>query len=148
MTPYKLYMFCKMQTTLNWQSFCLSWFYVRVDWDVRMLAPCKTYFWTGDESKHLYEMYVLSACGFSWGNLTVQFIWISEMHYPNGTVIPSVYDGQDGGCPTEYKWCHTTPSLPFPQFIAAVTIGGIGYPMSAVTLNILYSKVIGPFPQV
>jgi len=51
------------------------------------------------------------------------------------------------GCPRQYNWCHTTPSIPFIQFIAAALLVGIGYPVASVTISILYSKIIGPFPQ-
>ena len=62
----------------------------------------------------------------------------------NGTVL----DNGGGGCPSNYHWCHTSPKLPFPQLITGILLINTGYPLTVVMINVLYSKVIGPFPQV
>lgn len=61
--------------------------------------------------------------------------------------VTSSFSG-GGGCPYEYSWCHTMPQLSFWQFLIGATLVGIGYPVTAVILNTLYSKVLGPIPQV
>ncbi|XP_066920720.1 major facilitator superfamily domain-containing protein 8-like isoform X1 [Clytia hemisphaerica] len=69
------------------------------------------------------------------------------LNFQNGTqVVNEVVEG-DGGCPYHYDWCRNTPKLHFAQFLTAATLVGIGYPIAAVLLSTLYSKVIGPFPQ-
>ena len=62
-------------------------------------------------------------------------------------MINNVIDG-NGGCPYQKSWCLDTPKLHFAQFLSAATLVGIGYPLAAVLLSTLYSKIIGPFPQV
>lgn len=64
----------------------------------------------------------------------------------NGTVVTNDAS-EGGGCPYSYAWCHNTPSLSFGQFLTGATLVGIGYPVTVVILNVLYSKTIGPFPQ-
>lgn len=76
--------------------------------------------------------------------LTVLFL---DLNFPNGTVVNPVDDGK-GGCPWQYEWCHDTPQLPLAQFLVGATLVCIGFPVSCVLISILYSKIIGPFPQV
>ena len=71
--------------------------------------------------------------------------WFLGIPIINKTVIG---DDQSRGCPAMYKWCHTTPLLPLPQFFVAATIVGIGYPVGQVVHNVLYSQILGPLPQV
>ena len=71
------------------------------------------------------------------------------MTFPNGlNSSNSTADNGGGGCPYQYSWCHTTPAIPFAQYLTAATLVGIGYPVAIVCLSILYSKILGPYPQV
>ena len=68
--------------------------------------------------------------------------------YQNGTKVVNEIITGNGGCPYDKSWCRDTPKLHFAQFLTAATLVGIGYPIAAVLLSTLYSKIIGPFPQV
>ena len=70
------------------------------------------------------------------------------MTYQNGTKVVNEIITGNGGCPYDKSWCRDTPKLHFAQFLTAATLVGIGHPFVAVLLTTLYSKVIGPFPQV
>ncbi|XP_065653173.1 major facilitator superfamily domain-containing protein 8-like [Hydra vulgaris] len=61
----------------------------------------------------------------------------------NATTI----DNGGGGCPSNYQWCHYTPQLPFPQLVTGIIFINTGYPLGIVMVNVLYSKIIGPFQQ-
>lgn len=52
------------------------------------------------------------------------------------------------GCPDTYKWCSYTPIVTFPQFIFGTLMIVIGYPTCNVMTYTLYSKILGPKPQV
>jgi len=72
---------------------------------------------------------------------------VPELTFTNGTALHNEVHG-GGGCPYQYKWCQTIPKISFWQFLTGATLVGVGYPIAAVLLSTLYSKVIGPFPQV
>lgn len=52
------------------------------------------------------------------------------------------------GCPIEQAWCFYTPMIHLAQFLTAAMLIGVGYPSCNVTSYTLYSKVLGPKPQV
>lgn len=55
---------------------------------------------------------------------------------------------QPTGCPIEQAWCLYTPVIHLAQFLTAAVLVGIGYPACNVMSYTLYSKVLGPKPQV
>lgn len=58
------------------------------------------------------------------------------------------YSEQPTGCPIEQAWCLYTPVIHLAQFLTAAVLVGIGYPACNVMSYTLYSKVLGPKPQV
>ena len=52
------------------------------------------------------------------------------------------------GCPEVYKWCAYTPIVSLPQFLIGTLLIVIGYPTCNVMSYTLYSKILGPKPQV
>lgn len=46
------------------------------------------------------------------------------------------------------KWCDKQPSLPLWQFILSCVLVNIGFPLVSVMIFTLFSKVLGPYPQV
>lgn len=63
------------------------------------------------------------------------------MPAPNSTVEPT-------GCPIEQTWCQYTPAIHIAQFFSADFLIGVGYPACNVMSYTLYSKILGPKPQV
>ncbi len=59
-------------------------------------------------------------------------------------------DGQSEqvGCPAYQEWCATTPSMTVLQFILGFVVTAIGYPIGITLIQTLYSKILGPRPQV
>jgi len=86
---------------------------------------------------------------FFWSQLNCFWFYyfVPELTFTNGTALHNEVHG-GGGCPYQYKWCQTIPKISFWQFLTGATLVGVGYPIAAVLLSTLYSKVIGPFPQV
>ena len=52
------------------------------------------------------------------------------------------------GCPLDYKWCATTPRINVIIFYAGTIISlGVGFPLTGISLDILFSKILGPIQQ-
>lgn len=52
------------------------------------------------------------------------------------------------GCPYEQTWCQYTPAIHLAQYISSDILIGVGYPACNVMSYTLYSKILGPKPQV
>ena len=52
------------------------------------------------------------------------------------------------GCNMKYSWCKTTPQIRLPQYVTGALLFSIGFPLTFLFLNVLYSKVVGPRKQV
>lgn len=50
------------------------------------------------------------------------------------------------GCGLE--WCKTMPAVTIPQVFGGIIVGSIGYPFCVAITQSLFSKIIGPRPQV
>jgi MFS transporter, ceroid-lipofuscinosis neuronal protein 7 len=51
------------------------------------------------------------------------------------------------GCPLDYDWCYYTPKIQFWQYILGVILLVTGYSISNVMTFVIYSKLLGPWPQ-
>lgn len=60
----------------------------------------------------------------------------------------SNHSAEPTGCPYEQTWCQYTPSIHLAQFISSNILIGVGYPACNVMSYTLYSKILGPIPQV
>jgi hypothetical protein len=55
----------------------------------------------------------------------------------------------EGGCPIDVQpWCGYTSAIRAEQLIAGFVLIVTGFPMGAAMTNSIFSKIIGPFPQV
>ncbi|XP_054845876.1 major facilitator superfamily domain-containing protein 8 isoform X3 [Eublepharis macularius] len=61
--------------------------------------------------------------------------------------LPSNNSTEAPGCPIVQSWCLYTPVIYLGQYIAAVILIGLGYPVCNVMSYTLYSKILGPRPQ-
>lgn len=52
------------------------------------------------------------------------------------------------GCPTTQEWCSTTNAMTMSQFIVGYSLTSVGYPIGVTVIQTLYSKILGPRPQV
>lgn len=52
------------------------------------------------------------------------------------------------GCPVTQSWCLNTPMIYLAQYISSDILIGLGYPVCNVMSYTLYSKLLGPKPQV
>ena len=50
------------------------------------------------------------------------------------------------GCP--YDWCYTIPKISVDQFMVGYVFALVGYPFCMAICGSLFSKVLGPIPQV
>ena len=52
------------------------------------------------------------------------------------------------GCPYYYDWCFNTPAILLWQFLLGTFFVAVGYPVCNVMSYTIYSKILGPKPQV
>lgn len=52
------------------------------------------------------------------------------------------------GCPSTQEWCAYTPAMTLTQFILGYILTAFGYPIGVTLIQTLFSKVLGPRPQV
>lgn len=52
------------------------------------------------------------------------------------------------GCPWNYDWCYNTPVIYLAQYLCASSFVSAGYPLCQVFSYIIFSKLLGPAPQV
>ena len=86
------------------------------------------------------------------------FIDLHNTSIPNttfGEIIITLWkspkeDHNEGptGCPIGQAWCFYTPMIHLAQFLTSAVLIGIGYPSCNVMSYTLYSKILGPKPQV
>ncbi|XP_033100651.1 major facilitator superfamily domain-containing protein 8-like isoform X2 [Anneissia japonica] len=53
----------------------------------------------------------------------------------------------EGGCPWKYTWCDSTPAIPLPQYVIALAIQAVGYPMFQSATTFIYAKSLHPKHQ-
>ena len=63
----------------------------------------------------------------------------TSVHLPTSELV---------GCPQEYGWCHKTPQIKLIQMIMGMVFLSVGYPFILVITTTIYSKILGPRPQV
>ena len=92
--------------------------------------------------------FVLMFLGFTvylpWGNQYPKLKIKPSANITNGTIDVS----ELVGCPSEYDWCKTTPQIHISQLLLGMFFLSIGYPLVMVLTTSIYSKIIGPKPQV
>jgi MFS transporter, ceroid-lipofuscinosis neuronal protein 7 len=52
------------------------------------------------------------------------------------------------GCPPIQEWCRTTMAMTVTQFLLGFALTSIGYPIGVTLIQTIFSKVLGPRPQV
>jgi MFS transporter, ceroid-lipofuscinosis neuronal protein 7 len=62
----------------------------------------------------------------------------------------SNYNGTEVvGCPVDDQpWCAFTPVMTIVQFLLGYFLTSIGYPIGITVIQTLFSKILGPRPQV
>lgn len=69
---------------------------------------------------------------------------ISFSEADNGSNITS----EPLGCPSSQEWCTYTPVMMLSQFIIGYVLTAIGYPIGVTLIQTIFSKILGPRPQV
>lgn len=70
---------------------------------------------------------------------------LSKMSEPTAASNSSL---EPTGCPYDQTWCQYTPAIHLAQYITSDFLIGVGYPACNVMSYTLYSKILGPKPQV
>lgn len=52
------------------------------------------------------------------------------------------------GCPTSQEWCEYTPGMTIFQFVLGYILTVLGYPIGVTLIQTIFSKILGPRPQV
>ena len=69
-------------------------------------------------------------------------------HYKNTTRAQTSTEEPPRGCPLDYAWCLDTPIIQLYQFLIGLVLLVSGYSMANVMSFAIYSKLLGPKPQV
>ena len=72
----------------------------------------------------------------------------SLVSYISEATIASNSSLEPTGCPYDQTWCQYTPAIYLAQYISSDFLIGVGYPACNVMSYTLYSKILGPKPQV
>lgn len=78
-------------------------------------------------------------------------IWSLQLHSANEETIRNVTlnCGEDLlGCPSSQEWCTYTPAMTLTQFIIGYFLTAFGYPIGVTLIQTIFSKLLGPRPQV
>lgn len=59
-----------------------------------------------------------------------------------------VVEDPELGCPIKQEWCATTNALTIPQFLFGYGLTSWGYPIGVTLIQTIFSKILGPRPQV
>lgn len=52
------------------------------------------------------------------------------------------------GCTATQEWCKYTKAMTLGQFIAGYAVTSVGYPIGVTLIQTIFSKILGPRPQV
>lgn len=52
------------------------------------------------------------------------------------------------GCTADQDWCRTTRAMTLGQFVAGYSVTSVGYPIGVTLIQTIFSKILGPRPQV
>ena len=69
-------------------------------------------------------------------------------HPKNTTSLQTSTEEPPRGCPLDYEWCLDTPIIQLYQFLIGLVLLVSGYSMANVMSFAIYSKLLGPKPQV
>lgn len=67
-----------------------------------------------------------------------------------GTEVPCIMQNitELVGCPSSQIWCQYTPVMTITQFILGYAFTVFGYPIGVTLIQTIFSKILGPRPQV
>ena len=72
--------------------------------------------------------------------------WVS---LDNSSLIPLSSATIPAGCRyPKLQWCLTIPKMELYQYVMGMVLLAVGYPVSSVLCYSLFSKILGPHPQV
>lgn len=115
----------------------------------RYKFKCLNYFKIFDEYMWPYMVFICmfsdirnnSTPGKIFGE-TFAFLWMSQIEFSSNNTAEAT------GCPSIQSWCSYTPVIHLGQYITSDILIGLGYPACNVMSYTLYSKILGPTPQV
>jgi hypothetical protein len=66
----------------------------------------------------------------------------------NGNRSNGVNETEIVGCPSVQRWCYYIPAMTVTQFLLGYAFISVGYPIGVTLIQTIFSKVLGPRPQV
>lgn len=135
-------------------------YYMGILMSVGAVVACATFLLIGPLCERFKENNVLI-----WGGFFLMIAGLS-CFWPYGDELPKIkynnetmsfqnlteYDDLDldpeVGCPIEQTWCMNTPAMNLGQFIAGYSFISLGYPVGVTLIQTIFSKILGPRPQV
>ena len=69
------------------------------------------------------------------------------MNETNGT-LGRANETEVVGCPSIQTWCYYIPAMTISQFLLGYALTAIGYPIGVTLIQTIFSKILGPRPQV
>lgn len=71
-----------------------------------------------------------------------------KVTYNNNSITNDTCKIEFIGCPSSQVWCTYTPEMTLSQFIIGYGMTVIGYPIGVTLIQTIFSKILGPRPQV
>jgi ceroid-lipofuscinosis MFS transporter 7 len=65
-----------------------------------------------------------------------------------GYINAAVNETEIIGCPSVQKWCYYIPAMTITQFLLGYAFTAVGYPIAVTLIQTIFSKILGPRPQV
>lgn len=63
-------------------------------------------------------------------------------------ILVNITSDQIRGCPQTQEWCKYTPAMTLEQFFIGFVLTSVGYPIGVTLIQTIFSKILGPRPQV
>uniref|UniRef100_A0A914VXB3 Major facilitator superfamily domain containing 8 n=1 Tax=Plectus sambesii TaxID=2011161 RepID=A0A914VXB3_9BILA len=91
-------------------------------------------------------IFLFHSITFPWPFYSGHIAYRTPPHLHNGTWVGN--STADAGCNPDFDWCKTTPSVNvWLYLITYVSLIGLAFPGINISMNTLYSKIIGPRRQ-
>jgi hypothetical protein len=73
---------------------------------------------------------------------------VTQVNETYGNRNNAVNETEIVGCPSVQKWCYYIPAMTVTQFLLGYAFISVGYPIGVTLIQTIFSKVLGPRPQV
>ena len=81
--------------------------------------------------------------------LSLNYHVLFSANETNATLVSGGYNETEVvGCPSVQTWCYYIPAMTISQFLLGYALTAVGYPIGVTLIQTIFSKILGPRPQV